>query len=267
MAILEHLIQSDADVTVSLNCDQIGSRLFAFEKAGNTARELRQMAEKAGIQFSVQIIPGRNDHLKDIREKLFQGTISGPASETVLQTFRADTPFLEAMSAVHYILGLVRKGDRYRDISVVCTDLDLYRPYLEMIFHRYNIPFYCSGTEPILQKSVISTVLLALDAAQSGFDTKSMLRYLRSALSPLDPELCDMLENYVVMWGIRGKKWTQEWQNHPEGLGYPWEESHKRYLSMLNEARSAVVEPLYNLKTGFHNAKMCRSRFLVFIGS
>ena len=44
-------------------------------------------------------------------------------------------------------------------LSVVCTDLDVYRPYLEMIIRRYNIPFYFSGTEPILQKSIISTAV------------------------------------------------------------------------------------------------------------
>ena len=76
MAILEHLIKFSPNVTVSLNCDRIGSDLLAFEKAGSTARELYQIAQKAGVPVTVECIPERRDSLKDIREKLFQGTIS-----------------------------------------------------------------------------------------------------------------------------------------------------------------------------------------------
>ena len=268
MAVLEYLIKTAPNVTVSLNCDRLGSALLAFEKAGHTGRELYHCAQKAGIEISVEVIADQREALKEVREKLFQGTISGKMQPPLLQTFRAEAPFQECMSAVQHIQELVRCGNRYRDISVVCTDLDLYKPFLEMIFHRCSIPFYCSGTEPILQKSVISTVLTALDAAQSGFDQKNMMRYLRSALSPLDPDLCDMVENYVILWGIRGQKWLQEWENHPEGLGGVWSETNRKYLAMLNEARVAIVTPLSRLRDGFRNAKKVQeqvvsiSRFL-----
>lgn len=254
LAILEHLIKVSPSVTVSLNCDQIGSNLLAFEKAGQTAKEIYQCAQRAGVDVTVEVIPERKDALQEVRGKLFQGQIFGSLEESALQTIRVDSAFGECMVAVHQILDLVQGGCRYRDISVVCTDLDIYKPFLQMIFHRYGIPFYCAGTEPILTKSVISTVLTALDAAQSGFDSKNMMRYLRSALSPLDPDLCDLLENYVIMWGIRGQKWTQVWENHPEGLGYAWEEKHRNYLVMLNEARTVVTEPLVHLRDGFRNA-------------
>ena len=262
MAILEHLIQRAPDVTVSLNCDRIGSNLPAFEKAGETAREIYRCAEKAGIAVSVEIVPERQDALKDVREKIFQGTISHALTEPVLETVRGDTPYRECMVALHQILELVEKGCRYRDISLVCTDLTVYKPLLELIFHRYNVPFYCSGTEPILQKSVIATVLTALDAVQSGFEIKNMMRYLRSSLSPLDPDLCDMLENYGIIWGIRGQKWLREWENHPEGLGLGWDDSHRQYLAMLNDAREAVVRPLVALQEGFRNASKVQDQVL-----
>ena len=254
MAILEHFIKASPSVTISLTCDRIGSDLLAFEKAGHTAQELCQCAQRAGVEVSVEVIDERKDLLLPIREKLFQGTIASTIDRPVLQTYRSDSAYQECMNAVHQILDLVRDGGRYRDISVVCSDLDIYKPFLELIFHRYSIPFYCSGTEPILQKSVISTVLTAMDAAQSGFDPQNMLRYLRSALSPVDPDLCDMLENYVVMWGIRSQKWAQPWENHPEGLGCLWEERHRKYMTMLNDARSAIMNPLVQLRDGFRTA-------------
>ena len=40
LAILEHLIRVSPEVTVSLTCNEVGSELLAFEKAGDTAREI-----------------------------------------------------------------------------------------------------------------------------------------------------------------------------------------------------------------------------------
>ena len=48
LAILEHLIQASPDVTVSLNCDREGSRLLAFEKAGDTASQLLRPPRRGG---------------------------------------------------------------------------------------------------------------------------------------------------------------------------------------------------------------------------
>ena len=262
MAIVEHLIKSAPNVTVSLNCDAIGSSLLAFEKAGHTAQEIFRCAQSNGVEISVEVIPGRKDSLKEVRDKLFQGPIAAQLLPSVLQTFHGETPFQECMAAVHQIIALIQGGSRYRDIAVVCTDLDVYKPSLELIFRRYNIPCYYSGTEPILHKSIIATVLTALDAAQSGFEPKSILRYLRSALSPLDSDMCDMVENYVIMWGIRGQQWTQDWEKHPEGLGLPWENRHYEVLTRLNEARSQVMNPLAKLQDGFRNAGNVRDQVI-----
>lgn len=267
-AIVEHLIQCSPCVTIGLNCDQIGSDALAYEKAGQTAWSFFRFAQRAGVEVSVEVIPQRNDSLKVVREKLFQGSIPSEPCADVLKTIRAESPFGECMAALHEIQNLVHHGCRYKDIAIVCTDLDAYKPLLKMAFHRHRIPIYCSGTENILQQSVIATVLNALDAALNDFESKYMLRYLRSALSPLDPDTCDALENYMTLWGIRGKKWEQEWTNHPDGLVSEWDEEQKAWLYRLNEARICVAGPLVNLRHGFRKAKNvqdqvgCISRFL-----
>lgn len=260
LEIIGHLIRTSPCVTISLNCDEIGSDLLAYEKAGQTAREIIRIAQKGGVEVSLEKLPERVDVLTPIREKLFQGNIAPDLSCTNLKLSKAESPFEECMAVLQDVLQLVEHGCRYRDISVVCTDLDTYKPLMDMVFHRYQIPIYCAGTENILQKSVISTVLNGLDAALNDFDPKNMARYLRSALSPLDPDRCDVLENYVILWGIRGQKWLQEWEFHPEGLGLSWEQHHHTVLNTLNQDRLAVIQPLSNLRQGFQKAKNVRDQ-------
>ena len=266
LAILEHLILSSADVTVSLNCDRPDSHLLAFEKAGDTASQLIRCARHAGVEVKIEEIPGRRLTLTPVREGLFQGPIHPGAAKNCLCLIRAESPYGECMGAARQVMALVRRGCRYRDIAIVCTDMTVYQPLLDLVFHRFHIPLYRSGTEDILQKSVIATVLTALDAALSGFDQKNMLRYLRSALSPIDPDTCDCLENYAIIWGIRGQKWAKAWENHPDGLSGVWTEQDGQRLEKLNAARERAVSPLLRLQQGFRDAADLRGQVTALYG-
>ena len=255
-AILEHLIRVCPSVTVSLNCDRAGSGALAFEKAGQTASELLRIARRWGIETQVEYIAPVHDELEYMRSRLFQGHIDvqeGLAGQ--LRLVRTETAWQECTTAAEQILKLVQSGCRYRDISVVCADMGQYRALVSMIFHRCGIPVYLSGTEDILEKTVVSTILSAVDAAAGDLEQRDVLRYLRSVLSPLTPGVCDLLENYVIVWGIRGKDWKQEWKFHPDGLGGEWTEDAYRRLGELNEARTLAMEPLVRLQEGFRSAK------------
>jgi len=262
LAIIEHLIRVSTSVTVSLNCDVADSRLLAFEKAGETARQLIQCAHRSGVEVQVEIIPEKQTPMRSVREKLFQGTIEEGCAKAVLAAARMESPYQECMQAARRVLKLVREGCRFRDITLVCTDMAVYEPLVDLIFHRFHIPVYRSGTEEILQKSVISTVLTALDAALGGLEQRETLRYLRSPLSELSPDECDRVENYAIVWGIRGQKWLSPWVNHPDGLSGVWNEEATAMLAELNEARERAIGPLEYLQKGFRNAAGVRDQVL-----
>ena len=256
LAILEHLIQVSPCVTVSLNCDQADSPRLAFEKAGATAAELIRCAHRAGVEVQTVIIPERESVLVPVRELLFQGkTEPIPALKGRLRLWQAETVHQECLSVAEEIMTLVRGGCRYRDISVVCAEMAGYQNMIDLTFRRCGIPVYQSGTEDILQKSVLVTVLSAMEAALGGFERKDVLRYLKSALSPLDVDMCDQVENYAILWGIQGKHWCEKWVNHPDGLGADWTDKANAKLAWLNEVRASAVTPLLRLYHGFHQAK------------
>ena len=259
-AIIEHFIQYSPNVTISLNCDSPQTNQLAFEKAADTARQILQFAEKAGITYRIEYIEPKPSALEALRQGLYQGPIQDGILSGLISAYSADSAYQSCLHAAQQVLDLVRNGCRYRDITLVCTDMMVYQPLVDLVFHRFHIPLYRAGTEDILQKTVITTVLSALDAAISGFDQKSVFRYLRSALSPLDADTCDMLENYAVIWGIRGGKWVQEWTLHPDGLSGEWDEKSKYQLKLLNAARELVISPIQKLSQDFRKTTVMRDQ-------
>ena len=255
MAILEYLIQVSPEVTVSMNCDVPSSVQPAFEKAGATAAQLIRCAEQANVPYEIQYLACMDSSLQHMRRNLFQGStavIQGLQEQVMV--CRADSLYQECAAAAQRTMELVRNGCRYRDIGIVCTDMGAYSHVLKLVFDRCGIPLYQSGTEEILQKTVITTVLSAMDAALGGFEQQDIMRYLKSMLSPLDMETCDKLENYAFTWAIRGNHWLHAWQYHPDGLGFDWTEDAKQQLTMLNEAREYALRPLINLRDRFRQA-------------
>lgn len=254
MEVIAHLLCHAQEVTISLNCDRVDSSLIAFEKAGNTAAEILQIAKKCGVPFEIRTVSSREGSLQTMRQKLFQGKTDACITDESVQVYRTETVYQECIAACERITKLILAGARYREIGIVCADFSTYRNTLEMLFQRCNIPAYISGTENILDKSVVKTVLTALDTALGGFDKQDVLRYLKSTLSPLDLSDCDMVENYAVLWGVNGNRWLNQWTNHPDGMGEKWTEATKEKLAKINEARRLAIEPLLHLRDAFHLA-------------
>ncbi len=244
-AILSHLISGSDSVVVSLNCDCADSENPAFEKAGATAGELLRLAKAAGVQTQVLTVHPKNTGIQAVLPALFRGRIQQKTDG--LQVYSADSVYSECHTAAEKIIDWLRSGYRYRDISIVCPDMASYGNILNMVFDRYRIPVYLSGTEDILSKSVITTVLSAIDAAVQGFEQADVLRYLKSPLSPLSVTQCDKVENYAILWKISGTHWSKEWENHPDGLSNKWTKNDEDRLAELNSLRQAALTPLLTL--------------------
>ncbi len=254
-AILNHLIAESSHVVVSLTCDTIDSDEPAFEKAASTAAELLRLAEISGVKTELHHIDGDNRPTKQIVPLLFRGRIERDLQiKDFLQVFRTESVYQECHLAAERIIELLQTGCRYRDISIVCTDMSVYSNMLNMVLSRYHIPVYQSGTEDILDKTVITTVLTAVDAAVGGFEQADVLRYLKSTLSPLDIADCDRLENYAILWNVTGNRWNSNWEKHPAGLGADWTEADLVYLEELNHARIIALTPLFRLGRAIKDA-------------
>lgn len=256
LAVIAYLIENAPQIIVSLNCDRPGSEQLAFSKAGDTATRLLRIAAQHGVKTNLVEVTPRDFRFLTLCERLFQGKIT-PITDLNdhVCIVEANSIYDECVLASEKVLELIQNGARYRDISLICTDPATYQNALEMQLQLCKIPAYFTGKDDILEKSVIVTVLSAIDAALGGFETNDVLRYLKSALSPLSLEECDMLESYVILWNLRRADWLKDWILHPDGLVDTWTPENTAFLAQINQLRKTAIDPLAHLANAFKSAK------------
>lgn len=254
MEILKVLICNCPNVTLCLTCDHPGSDALSYEKAGQTAREIIQMAEKAGVKYDTVDVYGADTVLGRVCGSIFQGKLPDLTGAEAITLTRTNSVHQACMVAAQKVRDVVRADGRYRHVMVVCPDLAAFRAQLRLVFRRCGIPLYLAGTEDVLTFGAMQTVITALEAALEDLDQRSVLRYLRSSMGPLKLEEADQIENYAVIWGISGKKWLETWENHPDGLSGHWGSQAQNRLAELNTWRSKAVEPLNRLRQSLRAA-------------
>lgn len=252
--VISALLQGGAALTVSLCCDDLRSGREVYEAARETARQLRALypgCERISVPEGERLPAFAHlaAHLFGSRTPVF----SGPAP---LAFAEADSAYGEALCAVAEIQALVRQGVRWREIAVACTDLPAFQPILNRLFTHYHIPGFFSGNKALLQTPVVRMLLSALRAACGRMELGDVLDYLKSDCAPLTRDACDALENYAVVWNLRGSAWRKPLQNNPAGLRDNRKPSqYADELALLNEARDTAIVPLLRLRDSLREAK------------
>ncbi len=108
---------------------------------------------------------------------------------------------------------LVREsGYRYKDIAIVCGDVEMYGNYAREIFDTYDIPLFLDAKRDILFHPMTEFLRQALLVLEQDFSYESVLGYLRCGLSGMAMEDVDLLENYLLDGNIRGmRRWQRKW--------------------------------------------------------
>lgn len=219
------------------------------------------LIQEEGIAFSGYInlnedIPYRfkeNKELAHIERQLYAYPFKQyRGKNNSLRLYRANNNYDEIEFVAKDILRLVReKQYRFKDISVICRDVDNYEKVVLAIFSEYEIPYYIDKKIDIASNPLIVFINSAVDIISKNWTYESMFKYLKTGLIKEfrgieGAELIDELENYVLAYGIKGKKWMEEWVNYSSSILKEEEisEENKQRLERLNDIRETIVTPL-----------------------
>ena len=247
-------------VTVTLLGDRSGQ---LFQNAAAQKERLVRMAREAGVECRLAYLSRQDDSPLGHLERHCFGSDAVWEEETgAVALYQAATAYTEVEYVSARIRQLAAQGYRYRDIAVASRSMDIYGPLLESVFRRDGIPAYISRRSDILEKPVMTLLLSAVDAVTGGFEYEDMFRYLKTGMTGVTAAECDLLENYVIRWDIRGNMWLRDvpWTLNPDGYGLDMTEERTVRLEEINRIREKVRGPLSALADGLKQRPAARDK-------
>lgn len=139
----------------------------------------------------------------------------GPSGSPGVVLVSAQSPLAEVEYVAREIIRLVRdEGLRYRDITVEARDLSGYAELIELVFADHGIPFFLDRKRALSHHPLSELLRSSLEVVTGSFPSDSVFRYLKTDLVPVERDVVDRLENYVLSHGIQGERWisAQPWR-------------------------------------------------------
>ena len=200
-----------------------------FDLTGFVMDNLKNLAEGAGVAWKQEKIP----HIH--RDSIWE---DDPADKITL--VKTSNIYAEADRAAACVTELVRdKGYRYRDIAVICNDMDVRGGVLRRTFERWGIPAFADRKRKVLHQPVVRFLLSFINVISEGYTDSGVMEMVSAGLMGFSRRDEELLSNYVSEAKIRGGKWKKEftWEGKDDyGKGRYTDD-----LERLNEMRAYIV--------------------------
>lgn len=223
-------------------------KLFHLSK--KTVADLTRLAKESGVERKEDVFirfADKDKHrftqapaLQALENRLFRyGQQPYTEEQQEIRLLETTHPKEEVHQTALEIRSLVQElGIAYRDVAVIVGDLESYTPFVEAEFAQLDIPCFIDRTRGIVLNPMIEYIKSALALYLKDFSYEAVFHYLRSGLVDIERDDIDLLENYVIRTGIRGKK---KWSNLFTSKSGEGEEALAE-LARINEIRASFVE-------------------------
>lgn len=277
------LIKHAKNVKIALTADKpyedfLPHELHLFQMTGKTYHKILELAKEAGKQVDKPLLLKEQhrfykspslQHLEtyyDIRPtQVFE-------DRTSITIYQAANRRSEIEGIARNIQSLMRQGEyRYRDIALLVRNSNEYRDVIEQVFRDYEVPFFIDQKRSMLNHPLVELIRSTLEVINGHWRYEAVFRAVKTEmLFPLTDQLeslredMDLLENYVLSYGIQGSKWTKDerWRYrrfYSLDDEFVVTDEEKQMEDKLNQLRELIVQPVQSLHKRLKRSKTGRS--------
>ena len=273
--IIKILLNMASQVTINVCTDSLeesnspDTDIFYANK--QTVQKIKDVAKEANVKmdkpvFMEKVWRFKNDELKHIEKNLYSIPYKKYENENLknIHLFLANNQYSEIENIAIKIVKLVKNEEyRYRDISIITKNLDIYSNLCKVIFNKYQIPVFIDEKKDLSQNIIVKYLLSILEIFAKNWSYESVFNYIKTGFLDIEPEEIYALENYCLKWGIKYSKWYKgEWNFHDE------DDINRAQIERFREIRKIIVNPLIKFKEnllGTNSAKEITKRLYEFL--
>ena len=224
MMIIKELAKKCKTVNITLCMDEVGNSKSevtdVFNPIKSTEKKILEMMQENNISYLKPInlneeksIRFKNSNELNHLERYFYTYPfkEYPYKPKDIRLYKANNSYDEVEEVAKEILRLIREENyRYKDISVVCREIESYEKIIKVIFNDYEIPYFMDKKIDVLSNPLVMLILSAFEVYLRNWSYEGVFKYLKSGLTGISMKEIDILENYVLANGIKSFKWTGE---------------------------------------------------------
>ena len=210
------------------------------DRLGATTLYERIQVDKDKYRFS------KSPELEFLEQELFRysgNTFNGDTKDITISCL--PSPKEEVVVAAATILKQVRENNlRFRDIALVTGDVELYRAEIMRVFDECNISYFMDNKRSLISNPVVEYLRAALGVIVENYSYESVFRFMKNPLCTIEEDKVNIIENYVLALGIRGKnRWHSMFERK-----YPGKDKE---LLQINATREEFIKIIGELTENF----------------
>ncbi len=254
--VIKQLLRLSKCVTITLTLNEKSfykqsiPMYYGFYEPYMTSKKLKEIATEQHCTLEKEIVLRENKRttkkgLLFLEKYYFQYYNHKTEYSEGISIVAAKNQYEEMTILAETIILLLKEQNlRYRDIAIVTNGLQLYEKSLRGILEEHNIPYFIDKKREIISHPLIELVRSVLETITYQFNYESMFGYLKTGYSLLTQEETDILENYVLAYGIKGKKWFLDTWEY--GMQNKTEEQ-KTEINLLKQKAISPLQELYQM--------------------
>lgn len=246
LRIIEKIMLNAHDTTISFTLDphQSKTEQDLFQLTERSYRQIRDVAKNNALREEVIFVDSSSaEALKSSEINHLEAEFYAyPGKEFVgvpqnIELFAAANinDEIEALAAA--LFRSARQGYRWKDMAVICHDMERYGTQIRRTFREYAIPCFMDKKRDVMSHPLTRFLLSVLEIISRGFRYEDVFNYLKSGFSNLSKDEIEVLENYALEYGIKGAKWRND---------FTYGDAEK--LSELNRLRILFYKPIEGLE-------------------
>lgn len=255
LKILRVLLNRSREMFFSLTLDPENHGEDVFATTEQSMKSIKNLAKRDNIPIKTPVKltePKRfkNNELKEVERQAYR--MKKDAVEHTpenVSLYEANDVYEECEFAARKIKRLIiDEGYLYSDVAVICNDLSPYGGVLNVIFDKYEIPYFMDESHDPEVKPPVRLVNSIFRLILNGFRREDVLAYLKTGLTKNSVEEISSFENYIYIHNINGSGFLSEFTQNPRGFSQTFTDSDKQALQTVEAVRRSFAEPLLKFR-------------------
>lgn len=242
--VIRELCNNCANVSITLTCDSKERNTTLFMPTSDTVKQLSKYVSSKVKHTYLSNSYFASPELSYLEKHLYSfATDKYPDMCDNIKVYSLANPRSEVEICASSIMNLLRKEKyMYKDIGIICSDIDVYARHIERIFEQNNIEYFIDNKNDVINHHLIRFILGLLEVYIYEYNYASVFNYLKAAYVDVGSTDIALLEKYIKKTNLKRTTWLNDdkWRallsaNFPEG-------NHTTVI--LDDLRDNYIKPL-----------------------